>query len=217
MNTNEKQYTALRFAALGVVVLLVVVVPWVLWGSVVDSWVHGWLNHSTVTPLLALIIVLLLAADVLLPIPSSLVAVAAGVFLGFALGSLVVFVGLTLGCVIGYFVGASWGAVVARAVVGERSWQRAEQLAQRYGSGIVLALRPVPVLAEASTFFAGATHMPWGLFLLNVSLANAAVAVAYAGVGELSADTGHLELGLIAGCLLPGLAILIAGFVRRRM
>jgi uncharacterized membrane protein YdjX (TVP38/TMEM64 family) len=158
----------------------------------------------------------LLAADVLLPVPSSLVAVGAGVFLGFGNGSVAVLVGLTLGSVIGYLVGAFFGAAVATRIVGASNWRRAEQWSERYGSSIVLALRPVPILAEASTFFAGATRMAWRRYLLNCTLANLGIAVVYAGVGDLSADTGHLELALMAGCLLPGVAIVGAGFLQRR-
>jgi uncharacterized membrane protein YdjX (TVP38/TMEM64 family) len=205
-----------RFAALGGLALAVVSVPWLVWGASIESWVNSLVQNSTVTPVLVVSIVALLAADVLLPVPSSFVAVAAGVLLGFGLGSVAVLTGLTLGSVLGYVVGARVGSAAARRVVGERGWLCAADWSARYGSSVVLALRPVPVLAEASAFFAGATRMPWGEYLFYSTLANTGVAVVYAGVGELSADTGRLEVALMAGCLLPAVAMVCAGVVRRR-
>lgn len=207
---------ALRFVALGFVVLALIVVPWVLWGDVIELRVRALSEQPGATRVFAMSAAGLLAADVLLPVPSSFVAVASGVVLGLGWGSVVNFVGLMLGSIVGYVVGARAGVVVARRIAGEQGWRRAEEWSGRYGSSVVLALRAVPVLAEASTFFAGATRMGWGRYLLYSGVANLGVAVVYAGVGDVSADTGHLEVALMAGCVLPALAMLAAGFVRRR-
>lgn len=214
MSAEGTQNTALRYAALGATVLAFVVVPWLLWGDWIEAQVEAAMRAPELTPALAVSIALLLALDVLLPIPSSFVAVAAGVFLGFGLGSLTVLVGLTIGSVVGYIVGARVGRVVAQRMVGEDAWRQTEHWAALHGSSLVLALRPVPVLAEASTFFAGATRSNWRPYMVYSTFGNCAVALVYAGVGDASADTGNLEVALMTGCVLPGLAIVFAGIVR---
>lgn len=216
MGDEETKNVGLRIAGLSALVLAFVVVPWLLWGEAIELWVNAALQKPMLTSAFALSVVLLLALDVLLPVPSSLVAVAAGVLLGFGFGSLAVFLGLSLGSLVGYVIGARVGNAVARRMVGEDSWRKAEEWSARYGSSVVLALRPVPVLAEASTFFAGATHMAWRRYLAYSTVANLGVAVVYTGVGDVSAETGHLEVALIAGCLLPGVAIAVAGFLQRK-
>lgn len=216
LRAPETPSPGLRFTALGLVVLTLIAVPWVLWGDGIESRVRALMAQPGATELFAASAGGLLAADVLLPVPSSFVAVASGVVLGVVWGSVVNFAGLMLGSIVGYVVGAKAGVLVARRMVGEKSWRRAEEWTARYGSSVVLALRAVPILAEASTFFAGATRMGWGRYLLYSGVANLGVAVVYAGVGDVSADTGHLEVALMAGCVLPALAMLAAGFVRRR-
>lgn len=216
MGEEDSKHLGLRIVGLSALVLAFVIVPWLSWGDVIELWVGTAMKKPTLTSAFALSVVLLLAADVLLPVPSSLVAVAAGVFLGFGFGSLAVLLGLSLGSIVGYVIGARVGNAVARRMVGEASWRKAEEWTERYGSSVVLALRPVPILAEASTFFAGATHMAWRRYLAYSTVANLGVAVVYAGVGDVSAETGHLEVALMAGCLLPGVAIAVAGFLRTK-
>ena len=58
---------------------------------------------------LALTLVGLLASDLLLPIPSSVLAVGTGAVFGTAMGALLVALGFTLGAWIGYEVGRSAG------------------------------------------------------------------------------------------------------------
>jgi membrane protein DedA with SNARE-associated domain len=197
-------------------VLGLVIAPWLVWGSAVEAWAGKMLVDRQVPPYFGWWVVGLLAADVFLPIPSSIVAVAAGVFLGVGLGGVATFVGLTLGCMLGYACGFQWGPRTARKVVGERDWTRAERWAKRYGAMLVLVLRPVPVLAEASTFYAGASRVPAAWFFAASAVGNAVIAVVYVVVGSVSADSGDLEPALMAGFLLPGLAMLVVRLVSRK-
>lgn len=207
---------ALAWTLLVTLTLGVVLVPWLIWGDVIEAWVSDALVERQPPPFVAWWIVGLLAADVFLPVPSSIVAVAAGVFLGWAQGAAVAFLGLTMGAVMGYAFGRYGGAATARRVVGEREWQRAETWAQRYGTGLVLFLRPVPVLAEASTFYVGASRVPFVRYLVACSLGNSIIAVAYASVGSFTADSGELEPALMAGFLLPGVAMMVVRLIMRR-
>lgn len=207
---------ALAWALLVTLTLGLVLVPWLIWGDGLEAWVRHALLERQPSHFVAGWIVGLLAADVFLPVPSSIVAVAAGVFLGWGYGAAVAFVGLTVGAMMGYAFGRYGGAVMAKRVVGEREWKRAEVWARRYGLGLVLFLRPVPVLAEASTFYVGAARVPLVQYLTACSLGNLVIAVVYASVGSFTADSGELEPALMAGFLLPGVAMTVVRLIMRR-
>jgi 3-dehydroquinate synthase len=206
-----------RWSALVGLVIGLVIVPWLIWGTQLETWVAGIIAQREPPAYFDAWVIGLLLADVFLPVPSSIVAVASGVFLGTLRGSIAVFVGLTLGSLLGYGFGAKWGPGAARRLVGEAEWQRSEQWARRFGSALVLVLRPVPVLAEASTFYAGATRVPFYRYLLACCAGNAVIAVVYASVGSLSADSGDLEPALMAGFLLPGIAMLSVKYFAKKL
>jgi 3-dehydroquinate synthase len=193
-----------------------VIVPWLIWGASLEQWVSNLIAAREAPAYLDAWVIGLLMADVFLPVPSSIVAVASGVLLGFFRGALAAFLGLTLGSLLGYAFGAKWGPAAARKIVGEQDWRRAGAWAARFGSALVLVLRPVPVLAEASTFYAGASGVPFNRFLLACGVGNAVIAVVYASVGSLSAASGDLEPALMAGFLLPGLALLVVKYFAKQ-
>ena len=96
-----------------------ILVPWLL----LDGWIQQvgaeWLGAVRDRPIAAaLAVVALLAVDVVLPIPSSLVGVFAGSALGLARGALAIWVGLMIGCLVGDAFGAWLGRRLAGQVVG---------------------------------------------------------------------------------------------------
>ena len=92
-----------------------------------------------------------------------------------------------------------------------------------YGTGylgayaVALALlisRPVPVVAEAVVFLAGAAGFPVGRFLLAIVPANAALATVWAGLGAASSH-GNLTPALAGAIMLPALAWALWHWFRR--
>ncbi|MGC5704083.1 3-dehydroquinate synthase [Pseudomonas sp. NFXW11] len=152
---------------------------------------------------LALLLIALLALDVLLPVPSSLVALLAVAALGAVGGYLVIFIGLCLGAVLGYWLGAGYFRLLSRRL-GLRSWQPG-QLAYRLNTLSLICLRGVPVLAETSVLAAGMQRYPLRQFLLVTTLANAGLALAYAAIGSLLVEEHALLATLLASMVLPGL------------
>jgi len=157
-------------------------------------------------------IMALLAADVFLPVPSSIVSTAAGVLLGFWRGAAVVFAGMTVACVLGYVVGAR-GSGAARRLVGTDGLARAAELARRYGDWALVVCRPVPVLAEASVIFAGLVHVPPGRFFWRTASANLGIAVGYAAIGAFSMRVESFLLAFLGALVVPGLALVGARLV----
>lgn len=151
----------------------------------------------------------LLALDVLLPVPSSIVSAAAGVLLGFWLGTLVVWTGMTISCGVAYGIG-SRSVALTRRIVGDDGLRRAAGVAARYGDFALVLCRPVPVLAEASVIFAGVVQVPLRRFLVVCAWSNLGVAAGYAAIGAYSMRVDSFLLAFLGAMALPAVAWLTA-------
>lgn len=157
---------------------------------------------------LALLLIALLALDVVLPVPSSMVALLAVAMLGSLGGYLVIFIGLCLGAGLGYALGAGYFRLLSgRLGLHQR---QPGQLAYRLGTLSLICLRGVPVLAETSVVAAGMQRYPLRAFLLVTTLANAGLALAYSAIGTFLVEQNALLVTLLASMVLPGL--FIAGY-----
>lgn len=137
----------------------------------------------------------LLAIDVLLPIPSSVLGALLGGRLGFTLGWFWAVLGLSVGSAVGYLLGRLWPVRFVeemRGVTGEAPAVAA----------IVLS-RPVPVLAEAISIAAGVTRVPPLRFALASLLGNALYAAAMAGNGAALLPEGLAGPGLVLPMIVP--------------
>ncbi|MGY2375564.1 3-dehydroquinate synthase [Pseudomonas sp. SDO524_S393] len=157
---------------------------------------------------LALLLIALLALDVVLPVPSSLVALLAVAMLGSLGGYLVIFIGLCLGAGLGYALGAGYFRLLSgRLGLHQR---QPGQLAYRLGTLSLICLRGIPVLAETSVVAAGMQRYPLRAFLLVTTLANAGLALAYTTIGTFLVEQNALLVTLLASMVLP--ALFIAGY-----
>jgi uncharacterized membrane protein YdjX (TVP38/TMEM64 family) len=159
-------------------------------------------------------LILLLSVDILAPIPSSLVSTAAGFFLGVVGGTLASLLGMTISCLLGYWLATRLGRPVATRIVKEEELARLEGLYQRIGDWVMIVCRPVPMLAEASVWFAGLGRMRVGRYVLLVTLANLGISAVYAAVGALSATVSSFLLAFAAAILIPLIGMLIARKLR---
>lgn len=151
----------------------------------------------------ALLIAALLSADVFLPIPSSLVSTTAGIRLGMLQGTLASWIGMTGGCIAGYYVGRSLGRDISQRIVGQAGWEKASRGLSRAGFWTVLLARPVPLLAEATVLAAGSAGMSFAPFVLASGAANLAVSAIYAFSGVRGMESGSFVLAFAAACVLP--------------
>ncbi len=154
-------------------------------------------------------IVALLAGDIVLPVPSSLVSTLAGAALGFWGGVLVIWLGMSAGCLLGYGLGRRAGRGVMIRIVGEHELERARTLLAGSGGVALVLTRAVPVLAETMVLGAGAAKMPLAPFLILTGAANLAVALAYAAIGALALSTGSFFLFFFGLAALPGIGWLL--------
>lgn len=189
-------------------VLAVPIVPFVLWGERLEPEMERWVRETVVeSPLsVAALVVALLAVDIVLPVPSSVVSTAAGSALGFWAGTAASWTGMTIGSVAAFMLARAFGRPLALRFSSSEDMDRIDVLADRYGPLVLVLARPIPVLAEASVLLFGTTRLAWRWFLIPVALSNLGIAAAYALLGERVA----LPVALVAAILLPLLAAALA-------
>jgi uncharacterized membrane protein YdjX (TVP38/TMEM64 family) len=163
-------------------VAVCLLVPFLLAAPAVDVWFESFEQRSGATLGVALVVVSLLAIDIVAPVPSSLVAAFAGVAFGSVMGSLLVFCGLTIGCMLGYAGALTAGRRMASGARSRTALAAASRLSDREGALALFVARPVPLLAEATVVVAGLTGMRWTVFLPVCITANVLVAVLFAGI-----------------------------------
>ena len=204
----------MRWALLWAVIIGLVLVPFFLFEEQFNA-LAAHVTSSSVSPVVAaMTIVALLAFDVLLPVPSSIVSTGAGVLLGFGLGTTIVWAGMMAGCVVGYALGAR-GSAVAGRLVGEPGLARAQDVAARYGDWTIVICRPIPVLAEATAVVAGVVRAPLRRFLVLTAAANLGIAAGYAAVGAYAMRVDSFLIAFVGALLIPAVAMGIAKLVLR--
>ncbi len=200
----------LRWLLLGALVLALILIPFFLFGEQIESWTNDFVHSAAARPgWVALVLGLLLAVDILLPIPSSFVSTTTGFMLGFVGGTLTSLAGMTISCTAGFWLALKIGRPLTDRLVGNDELQRLENLQRRIGDWVIIVSRPVPVLAEASVLFAGTSRMPFYRFLLLATLSNLGISAGYAAVGAFSATVDSFLLAFGGAILLPALAMFV--------
>ena len=103
----------------------------------------------------------LLLADVVLPVPSSVVMIAHGVLFGALAGAALSLIGGVGAAWVGYGLGRCAGPPVLRRVCSAAEQARAARFVDRWGVLAVVVTRPVPLLAETVAVMAGVQTLGW--------------------------------------------------------
>ena len=153
--------------------------------------------------LISFIVILALAGDVILPVPNGLTNTFAGMSLGWAISSIVVWIGLNLGACIAYFLGRIAGRPLAKKIISKDELEEAEDSLKNFNIlGLILS-RPVPGFAELIAITAGLSKMPFKNFILVVSTANIGVAIIFSGIGAAAIESNSSSLAFFGVAILP--------------
>lgn len=198
--------------SLAAAAVAVPIVPWLAWGGRLDHAVADWLDPPPPAPLLAVAEIGILAADILLPVPSSLVTTLGGAGLGIPVGTACGWLGMTLGSVAGWLLGRL--AAPRGLVENEATGRTVTAAPRRFGPLAIVLTRPLPILAEATALLAGATGMPFRGFVAAAASANLAIAFAWSLAGAAGRDADSLQWVAVAAVAVP--AVVAAGVAVRR-
>ena len=187
---------------LAVAAVAVPLVPFLLVGARLDHAVGAWLDPPPPPAAFAAVEVGVLAADVLLPVPSSVVATLGGVVLGVAGGTACAWLGMTLGAAAGWALGrlAGSGALAGIDAADRAALARHER---RLGPLFVVLTRPLPLVAEATAILCGAAGMPARGFIGWAAAGNLAVAFAWSLAGARGAAADAVQWMLAAALVVP--------------
>jgi uncharacterized membrane protein YdjX (TVP38/TMEM64 family) len=154
----------------------------------------------------------LLVADVLLPVPSSLVMIAHGALFGIVGGTLLSLAGSLGAALFGFALGRRGGPLLSRLVPADER-RRADALLQEWGDLAVIVTRPVPILAETVAILAGASAMRWRRMIAASLAGSLPASLLYALTGATARRVNNVALVF-------GLVLAVAGlfwFVGRRL
>jgi uncharacterized membrane protein YdjX (TVP38/TMEM64 family) len=172
-----------RFVVLVVVVSVLVALPFLIWGEPDVATMASRSGRSTAA--LVMLAVAALSIDAVAPVPATLVlavlAHEAGVWAGIIGGT----VGLTLGVVGAWMVGALAVRRIAPRVFTAAEYDRLARSTHRHSTWTLICLRSVPIAAETSVMMAAAAGMPLRKTLGITLLPNLVMATAY----SVAADT----------------------------
>lgn len=204
------------WVVLTVLLLVLILGPFFLFEQRMTSVVDRLVVPHASKPAVAAAIVSLLALDVFLPVPSSILSTAAGALLGFAAGLLASTVGMSLGCTLAYGLSRRFGPSLVQRFVTAGELQEVAARFRGSADWAVAMMRPIPVLAEASALFAPVAGMPFPRYLLVTTLANLGISAVYAAAGAHALRIGSFLLAFAAAIALPGCAMLVRRVLRRR-
>lgn len=156
----------------------------------------------------------LLIADVLLPVPSSLVMVANGSLFGVIAGTLLSLLGSVGAALFGFVIGRRGGRLLNRVVTLQEQ-EHVNQLLARWGTLAIVLTRPVPLLAETVSIMAGASSLGWGQVALAALVGSFMPALLYALTGAAVANFQSATLMFLVVLLVTGSFWLIGRWLGR--
>ncbi len=164
----------------------------------------------------AVAVVGLLAADLVLPVPSSHVMLAAGTALGVGAGWAASMAGTLASATIGYALCRRFGRSAFDRFVGSDTSARLNSWFGRWGALAVVASRSLPMLAEMAACTAGLAGMAPAPFFMAAAIGSAPVCWLYSWAGARAGE-GDPSQGAVAFAIFaPLVAFGVAEYIRRR-
>ena len=158
--------------------------------------------------------IVLIWADLVLPIPQTAVIAALGIIYGTLLGGSLGSLGLITGGLLGYGLMRTSARRLAQRIAGRQSLQRMERLFSRNGAWAIVLTRSLPYsVPEATVFLAGLGGMPMAKVAAALTVGSVPTAFAFAAIGAGWAD--QPMLALVVSSVLPILLLPIALFLLR--
>lgn len=184
-----RRWLSLVAAVAALVIATKVVVEDIL-GLGLEPLAASWLDDPGIGS--AAIVVGLLVADVLLPVPSSFVMIFSGAAFGVAAGSALALAGSIAGEWLGFELARRHGRGMAARLVGADEIDRLAGFFARHGTTAVIMTRPLPVVMETISIMAGLSTMSRRRFLGASLLGTAPIVVVYAYAGAVSRNVGSI-------------------------
>ena len=206
-----KVLTFFKFFGFVIIFLTTILLPLSLLDSSLEDISKELINWSGENKIFnSILVISALTADVFLPVPNGLTNTLAGAILGFYLSIPIIWIGLTLGSLIGFAIGKYAAKPFAKKLLSKEDLERSEEISKKFGIGILLIARPAPAFAEISTVAAGLAGMKTITFLLVMIFSNLLISVVYAFIATAAITNQSASLVFIGIAVIPLLFWLLA-------
>lgn len=149
----------------------------------------------------ALVSFVILSGDILLPVPSSIVMYLNGLVLGPFWGTLLSFIALLIGSIVGYLIGT-----FSSHILNKNSNEQAANLLEKYGPSILVLTRGIPVISESLCFVCGYNRVHFKTYLLFSAIGYLPVCLVYALFGSFGkSDSESFLWSFAASFVVSGL------------
>ena len=172
-------------------------------GIQLEPLISAWMAHAGAGT--AATVIGLLAADLFLPIPSSLIMVLSGTAFGVVWGSILSLVGSVGGEWLGFELVRRYGRSASARLVGDEELERLSRVFARHGAAAVVVTRALPIVMETMSVVAGLSTMKRRTFLAASLLGTIPIVVVYAYAGAISKATGSAVPAIV-------MLVAVAGF-----
>ncbi|MDN5309803.1 MAG: hypothetical protein PWP14_1197 [Methanolobus sp.] len=149
----------------------------------------------------AAIILFFLVIDLVLPMPSTVLMTFSGAFYGFSIGILINITGSLLASLAGFSITRKVGGT--RLLIDTTEKQSMDAWFVKWGEGILVLSKMVPIASETMACFAGLTSISGRKFITLSLLGIIPVSVYYAYVGSTSQNFSEWLLPLFFGIAMP--------------
>jgi len=195
---------SLRILQLVFGIMAILCVCFWLFGACLETWTQQVIQASGQHPwTTGLILAMLLASDILLPVPSSMISVACGLSLGLVGGTCASFAGMMLSAIIGYFMGRAASGPACR-MIGLDEADQMKRFYARFGVWIILIVRPVPMLSETAMLVSGLARQPFLRVMTAAGVGNLLVSAGYAAMGAYGQRSNAFVPAFVVAMALSG-------------
>lgn len=203
-NLNPKHKKAIIFTSIAILIII----TFIIWEKPIENSFNSLLETAKEEKLRsALVLFSFLSLDILLPIPSSIASTLCGSILGFFYGFLTSFMAMNVSCAIGYILGRFFEKTSKRFISDKETEQLKNNTKNEFF--FILAMRPIPVLAEASLIYAGTQHYRASTVTYSSLLSNASISAVYALIGTIGDATDSMIPAFVAVILLSAICMFI--------
>lgn len=174
-----------------------------LWSGPLEASLAAWQTNPPPTTWLVGGLIALLAADILLPVPSGPLITLAGGQLGASLTAASAWLGLMLGGLLAFAAAKRWGVALAWRFADPGELTRLQGIARQHDVWLLLITRPLPILAEATVLLVGVLNTSWTRLVASLAVGNAAVAIAFAVLGQQAEQNEWMLVALVLSVVVP--------------
>ncbi|RLT02274.1 MAG: DedA family protein [Planctomycetota bacterium] len=204
--------SAIRAALFLTVLFAIPIVPFLWLGESFEEGLLKSLREPSSSGVVISWVIGLLVADMFLPVPSSAVITYSGGALGVLAGTVVSWIGLSIGALGGFGLARAFGETIARRFSESEDIERMSRFTQRHGATALVLTRALPILAEACVLMLGAGRLSWRQFLLPMLVSNLLLSLTYSACGAYFQGSNSFPIAVVVSGAVP----LIAALVIRR-